>query len=186
LAGVIGEFMDFIELVKKRQSVRKYLAKPVSRDLIEKCIDAARLSPSACNSQPWSFVAADNEKTKNDLARAALTGIYSMNSFSIDAPVIIAVITERSRFSARLGGFFQGTQYSLIDIGIACEHLCLMASALGLGTCMLGWFNEKAVKKTLKLTRSSKIDVLITLGYPAIEQTREKNRMPLSEILHYR
>ena len=174
--------MDFLELVRKRQSVRKYLPKPVPREWIEKCIEAARLAPSACNSQPWSFVIVDEEGLKNQLVEECLTGLYSMNTFSREAPVLIAVITEKSRFAARIGAFFKGTQYNLIDIGIASEHLCLMAAELGLGTCMLGWFNEKGVRKILNLPRHTKIDLLISLGFPANEQVREKNRMPVAEV----
>jgi nitroreductase len=157
--------MKFMDLVKKRDSVRKYSSKPVARELIEQCLEAARLAPSACNSQPWSFIVVDDEETKNEIVKKSMSGIYSSNKFVMTAPVIIAAITEHSTYIARMGGMLRNVKYNLIDIGIACEHLVLQAEELGLGTCWLGWFDEKAVKKVLDLPKSTKVDVMICLGY---------------------
>jgi nitroreductase len=157
----------------------------VPREILDRCLEAARLSPSACNSQPWSFVIVDDEKLKNKLADEAFSGIYSLNSFARKAPVIIAVVTERSRYITSLAGHFRGVQYSLIDIGIACSHLILQAQEEGLGTCWLGWFDEKAVKRILGIPSDKKIDVLLSLGYPGPLRLREKRRKPLDEIRNY-
>jgi len=108
-----------------------------------------------------------------------------MNRFAAAAPVLVAMLTERSRFMARLGGQFRGIQYSLVDIGIAGEHFVLQAAEQGLGTCWLGWFNEKAGKRALHLPRSARIDILIALGYPETESSREKKRKSLDEIRKY-
>ena len=140
--------MAFINLVQQRQSTRAYRATPVPRALIERCLEAARLAPSACNCQPWRFIVVDDLDTRSALATAAFSGVYSMCAFAKHAPVLIAVITERSSYAAALGGMFRGTQYNLIDIGIACEHLVLQATEEGLGTCWLGWFNEKSAWAT--------------------------------------
>ncbi|OVE74100.1 hypothetical protein BVX93_00545 [bacterium B13(2017)] len=177
--------MKFIDLIQKRQTLRHYSSKSISRELIDKCLEAARLAPSACNSQPWSFIIIDQENLKNELVEKAFSGIYSMNQFAKKAPVIIAVITERSRFAAKLGGTFRGVQYNLIDIGIACQHLVLQAEELDIGTCWLGWFNEKAVKKVLSLPKSTRIDILISMGYPETSIIKTKNRRPLNEIRKY-
>lgn len=177
--------MKFLELAKKRQSVRKYSSQPVPRELIDKCLEAAQFAPSACNSQPWSFIVVDDEKVKNELTGKALSGIYSINSFAQNAPVIIVVITEESTYAAKLGGYFRGTQFNLIDIGIACEHLILQAAEEGIGTCWLGWFNEKEVKKVLGLPEKKKVHILISMGYPEVEGEKEKKRKPLNEIRQY-
>lgn len=172
--------MPFLELVRKRQSERKYSDKPVPRDVIERCLEAARLAPSACNSQPWTFMVVEGE-IKDRLAAAAFSGIYSMNAFAARAPVLVVVITERSKYAARLGGRIRGVQYSLIDIGISCEHLILQAVEEGLGTCWLGWFNGKGVKKVLALPRAARIDVIISMGYPESMNLRDKNRKSVDE-----
>lgn len=177
--------MEFIELVRRRQSCRAYSTRPVARDLIDKCLEAARLAPSACNSQPWTFVVIDQEPLRSQVYEAMTGGVYSLNRFTRLAPVLIAVITEKSKYAAQLGGFLRAVQYNLIDIGIAGQHLDLQAAELGLGCCWLGWFNEKAVKKSLRLPSSSRIDVMFSLGYPADESIRPKTRKQLSEIRYY-
>ncbi len=177
--------MKFIELVKNRQSVRRYLPKAVPREILERCLEAARLAPSACNSQPWSFIVAADPKLKNELAEAAFAGIYSTNAFAKKAPVIVVVVREPSNYAARLGGYFRNLQYSLIDIGIAGEHLVLQAAEEGLGTCWLGWFNEKAVKKILNLPKEKRIDLLISIGYAETEELRKKTRKSLNEISRF-
>jgi nitroreductase len=108
-----------------------------------------------------------------------------MNSFAKKAPVLIVVVTERASYLTRLGGYLKGVQYSLIDIGIACEHLVLEAEALGIGTCWLGWFNEKSVKKLLRIPKEKKVDVMISMGYPEDGQTRDKKRKPLDDIRRF-
>ena len=185
LYGSILSDMTFLELAKKRRSTRKYSAKSVPREVIERCLEAARLAPSACNSQPWSFIVVDNGKGRNDLAEAAFSGIHSMNTFAKKAPVLIIVVTEQSVYVAKVGGYLKGVQYNLIDVGIACEHLCLAAAEEGVGTCWLGWFNEKAVKKVLGLPDNKKVDVIISMGYPENEEPREKIRKALDQIRRY-
>lgn len=176
---------SFLELCRRRRSVRAYdPARPVDRAALERCLEAARLAPSACNSQPWTFLVVDDPAKRRAAAEAALSGAYGLNKFIRDAPVLVVVLTERSKFAARLGGLFRGVQYSLLDIGIAAEHFCLQAEEEGLGTCWLGWFNEPALKKTLGLARTDRIDVVLSVGHPA-DPPREKKRKPMDEIRRY-
>lgn len=164
------------ELIEKRRSVRKYQPGNVPREVIERCLEAARLAPSACNSQPWSFIVADTEPVRSKLAQAAFSGVYTMNDFAARAPVLIAVLTERSKFMAALAGRFRGIQYNLVDVGIACAFLSLAAEAEGLGSCLLGWFNEQGVKNVLSLPRNARIDIMISLGYSAEDKATVKAR----------
>lgn len=157
--------MALIELIKHRKSIRDFIDRPVEREKIMMCLEAARLAPSACNSQPWKFIVVDDNQLKNRLCDAAFSGIYSFNSFSKTAPVVVAVVSEKAKFLARIGGTFRGTKYYLIDIGIAIEHFVLEAEDLGLGTCWLGWFNERRVKSILSIPQDKKVDILIALGY---------------------
>lgn len=175
--------MAFLDLAKQRTSVRDFLARPVERDKIMTCLEAARLAPSASNSQPWKFVVVDDSQMKNTLCDAAFGGIYAFNRFCRTAPVIVVVISEKSKFLARIGGMFRGTKYYLIDIGIAGEHLVLQAQDLGLGTCWIGWFNEEAVKSVLRIPQDKKIDILIALGYYDREKVpSEHTREPIGKI----
>ncbi|MFQ6122777.1 MAG: nitroreductase family protein [Dehalococcoidales bacterium] len=178
--------MALLDLIKHRKSVRDFLDKPVEREKIMMCLEAARLAPSACNSQPWKFIVVDDRQLNNKLCRAAFGGIYSINSFCKTAPVIVVVISEKSKFIARIGELFRGTKYYLIDIGIACEHFVLQAEDLGLGTCWIGWFNEEAVKSILNIPHHKKIDILIALGYYNRENLGpEHGREPIDEIASF-
>ena len=170
--------MEFSELILKRQSDRKYQDKPVARELIIKCIEAARVAPSACNSQPWTFVVVDEPVLCAEMASAAAS--IGRNNFVAQAPVIVAVVQERMNLSARIGCAIKDKEYSLLDIGIAVEHFCLQAAELGLGTCILGWFDEKKVRKLLGV-KKRRIPLLISLGYSNCE-TRNKTRKPIDRM----
>ena len=178
--------MPLLDVLKQRRSVRDFIDKPVEREKIMVCLEAARIAPSACNSQPWKFIVVDDERLKKKLCNAAFGGIYSVNAFCKKAPVIVAVVSEKSKFLARIGGMFRGTEYNLIDIGISCEHFVLQAVDLGLGACWIGWFDEGAVKAVLKVPQEKKVDILIALGYydPATVSP-EYNREPIDKIASF-
>lgn len=171
--------MEFIELVNKRQSDRKYAPKPVAREHILKCLEAARLAPSACNSQPWKFIVVDDRAKLAEMSEAAIG--LGMNKFTVQVPVLVAVVQENMNLSAKAGSIVKSKDYSMMDLGIAVEHFCLQAAELGLGTCIMGWFDEKKVKKLLGVPRSRRVQLLIALGHPDTP-TREKIRKPLEAI----
>ena len=171
-----------LELIKTRQSDRSYSNKPVEKEKIGRIAEAARLSPSACNSQPWKFIIVDDPVLLEKLAEAASAKVLGMNSFVRQAPVQFVVVREKANMSSRLGATIKKRDYSLIDIGIASENICLQAAAEGLGSCMIGWFDEKMVKKILKIPAAKRVELLITIGYPA-KETREKKRKPFSEVV---
>ncbi|MBU4601983.1 nitroreductase family protein [bacterium] len=177
--------MKFLDLVKKRQSVRKYLDKPVEREKIEHCLEAARLAPSASNSQPWSFIVVDDPKLKETVAKNTFDRVISFNRFSLQAPVLILLLSERSSFFSRIGSAVKDKQFSLIDIGITAEHLCLQAVEEGLGTCMLGWFNERGVKKLLNIPQQIRVELIITMGYPISDEIEHKERKEINQIRSY-
>jgi nitroreductase len=155
--------MSFTDLVLKRRSVRRFSDKPVKREDILACLEAARLAPSACNSQPWKFIVVDDPGKRARLAGRIFSGLYSMNEFAKNAPVIIAVVSEKMKFLATVGAQVRKTEYYLTDIGIAGEHFVLRARELG-------------------VPKDRKVDVVIALGYPAEDQVVPKNRKSLAEI----
>lgn len=171
--------MTLQELLNKRQSDRKYAPKPVAREHIIKCLEAARLAPSACNSQPWKFIIVDDRTKLVEMSDAAIG--LGMNKFTVQVPVLVAVVQEPMNLSAKAGALAKNKDYSMMDLGMAVEHFCLQAAELGLGTCIMGWFDEKRIKKLLGVPRSRRIQLLISLGYPDAP-TRQKIRKPLEEI----
>jgi nitroreductase len=157
--------MRLSELISNRQSVRSYQAKPVEKDKLQLLIESVRLAPSASNSQPWTLIIVDEPGLKNKVARATYSSAVSFNRFALEAPVITALAVEKPRVITQVGGWLKQREFPLIDIGIAAEHFCLQAAELGLGTCMLGWFDETRIKSLLKIPRGTRVGLLITLGY---------------------
>lgn len=171
--------MDFSELIKKRQSDRKYAPRPVPREHILQCLEAARMAPSACNSQPWKFVVVDDRATLMEMSDAAIG--LGMNRFTVQVPVLVAVVQENMNLEAKAGSLVKNKDYSMMDLGMAIENFCLQAADLGLGTCIMGWFDEKRIKKVLGVPSGKRLQLLIALGYPDAP-TREKIRKPLEEM----
>ena len=176
--------IKILELIKSRQSDRKYSNQPVEKEKVERIIEAGRLAPSACNAQPWKFIVVDQPELLSKLADAASAKLLGMNGFVDQAPVMIVVVREQANFSSRMGAVIKDKDYSLIDIGIASQNICLQAEAEGIGSCMLGWFDEKLVRKTLSIPKSKRVELIITLGY-SLNEKREKRRKPKDETISY-
>jgi len=136
-----------LELFKNRQSVRKYSNRKVEKEKIITCLEAARLAPSACNAQPWKFIVVDNPELAKEVAKTTYGTLLRFNKFTAEAPVMVVVLLEKQNFTAKFGATVKELDFKLIDMGIATQHFCLQAHELGLGTCMLGWFDEKKLKK---------------------------------------
>ncbi len=174
--------MSFMDVVNRRYSVRKYQDKAVEKQKIERCLEAVRQAPSARNAQPWKFIIVDDPEIRQKVARESAGKVVQANHFTFSAPVLAVLVTMHSDILTRVGSRFYDRQYELIDNGIAAEHFCLQAAEEGLGTCMLGIFNEKAIKKILNIPRGLRIAMVITLGYPADATPPVRKRKSLGDI----
>ncbi len=177
--------MDFSELILKRQSVRSYSEKAVEKEKLNICVNASRIAPSACNAQPWKFVIIDEPELKEKVAKETFNTLFSFNKFALSAPVIVVIVMEKPNTNSQIGGRIKNKDFYLIDIGIAAEHFCLQAAELGLGTCMLGWFNERKIKQLLNIPDKRQIGLLITVGYPKSPDVRNKKRKEINEMSNY-
>ncbi|MEE4197265.1 MAG: nitroreductase family protein [Bacteroidales bacterium] len=174
----------FLKVIHNRQSDRAYMTQPVEQEKLIRVLEAGRLAPSACNAQPWTFIVVTDQELKTKIADCTSSRILGINHFTKQAPLHILIVEEKANFTSNAGSLIKGKHFPLIDIGIAAEHICLQAEAEGLGTCMIGWFDEPGVRKLLKIPASKRVPLIITLGYPAKEK-REKRRKPLEEIIRY-
>ena len=176
---------DLLNLIHHRQSQRSYTDQPVEKDKLERCIEAARLAPSACNAQPWKFIIIDDPELKNAVADLATEKFTGMNHFTRQAPVHVAVVRESANFSSAFGQVVKDKEYPLIDIGIAVAHFCLQATAEGLSTCILGWFNEKKVKSLLHVPANKRLELLVLVGSAPDGKIRDKKRKATAAMLSY-
>lgn len=177
-----GNITPFQKLIQKRRSIRRFLEKPVDREKILTCIEAARLAPSADNVQPWRFLVIDDPEIKNKLAKEVFSGIYFISKFASKAPVLILILARLDIIANRIGKQIQNISYYLIDIGISGEHFVLQAEELGLGTCWIGWFNPRKARKILKIPRKYKIVSLMALGRYEKRPKKERKRKALEKI----
>ncbi len=159
--------MDLAQLITRRQSVRRYSDRPVEQEKLDRLIEAVRLAPSACNAQPWTLLLVDEPALRTEVAKATFGKGLSFNHFALQAPLLAVLVIEPPPLAVRLGALVKVRQFPLIDIGIAAAQFCLQAAELGLGSCMLGWFDERKIKRLLHIPRRRRIGLLITLGYAA-------------------
>lgn len=175
--------MTIIQEILNRRSIRKYEDKEIEKEKVEAVLEAGRLAPSACNAQPWRFIVLQGE-CKNNFADSAFTGIYSNTKFAKAAPVIIAIVSNKGNFTSRAGNMIRKTEFYLIDLGITAQNICLQAQNLGLGTCMIGWLDDKKAAKFLGIENTEKVELVISLGYPA-ETPAPRPRKEFKDIVSY-
>lgn len=182
---MLQDISKFYEIVTNRQSCRKYdTEKKVDREVINRILEAARNAPSACNAQPWHFIVVDDPELKNKVADSASARLLNMNHFTKQAPVHIVVVEEKVNLTSGIGGIVKDKHFAFLDIGIVAAHICLAAEAENLGSCILGWFAEKKMKKLLNVPDNRRIVLDIVIGYPA-QPLREKKRKDFDEVVSY-
>ena len=168
--------MEFIDVIKKRRSIRKYKSDPVQDEDIEYVLNAARLAPSAHNYQCWKYVVVKDKKTIKKIASAR----PKSKEWISQAPVIIVACANPGESSHR-----EGKDIYLVDIGISFEHLILAAKDLGLGTCWIAGFDEKTVKDAIGVPENIRVVAFTPLGYPAEEKSEVTDRKPIEETIFY-
>lgn len=177
--------MNLLDLIKSRQSDRAFdTDRQVETDKLTRILEAGRLAPSACNAQPWKFVVVNDPELKNKVADCTSNRVLGMNHFTKQAPVHILIVEERANFTSSIGSLVKKKEFPQIDIGIAAAHICLAAKAEGLGSCIIGWFNEKKLRPLLGIPSSKRILLDILIGY-STQPLREKQRKSAEEVISY-
>ena len=175
---------DFLRLAEERQSDRKYHDKPVEEEKLLRCLEAARLAPSACNAQPWTFIVINDKELKDAVARETSGGVLPLNHFTRQAPILVVLVLEKPNITSRFGEVVKDKKFTIMDLGISASHFCLQAASEGLGSCMIGWFNENKVKELLNIPKNKRPMLIITLGYPAGKK-RKKIRKKPDDVIRY-
>lgn len=171
------------EIIKTRQSCRKYDTKPVEKEKLEKLAEAVRLAPSACNSQPYKFIIVSGEKSQN--VRDAVQKL-GRNKFTNECPSFAIIVEQKASLVPAIAKVVKSQEFAPIDIGIAATHYCLTATDLGLSTCMIGWLDEDKLRKDFSIPKERRIRLVIATGYAAQDDTlREKKRKELSDIAEF-
>jgi nitroreductase len=141
--------MDAFEAIQKRKSVRSYESTPVPKETLAKLLEAARIAPSANNTQPWHFIVVTDSEKKKELSK----GLFA--KFLAETPVVIVACGDTKA----------SPDWCVIDVAIAVENMVLAATGEGLGTCWVGSFDEDQVRELLRIPRNFKVIVLLAVGY---------------------
>lgn len=172
--------MNFTEIAQDRKSCRAYdPTRSVEQDKLDAILEAARLSPSACNGQPYFITVCKGEAARK-VAKA--TQGMGMNKFATDAPVMLVISEMPYVATAALGAKVKKNDYRSIDIGILSAYITAEATARGLGTCILGWLDDEEIRKICSLDGT--VRLVITLGYAKEgDKLRAKKRKDMGELV---
>lgn len=175
--------MNFTEIAQNRQSCRKYdSTKAVEQEKIDAILNVARLSPSACNGQPYHVTVCTGDTAA---AVAKATQGMGMNKFVSDAPVQLVISEMPYCRTAAVGSKLKHNDYRSIDIGIVAAYITAEAVAQGLGSCILGWLDSDKIKSICDL--DGDVRLVICLGYAsADDKLRTKKRKNLDELVSYK
>ncbi|MBU0615044.1 MAG: nitroreductase family protein [Nanoarchaeota archaeon] len=172
--------METSEAIKKRRSIRKYQDKPISKDIIEKLIDAARFAPSGMNSQPWHFIAIQDKTKLKQIAEMYAKArdklkIYPQDTSFLEKTNIILVLSEK-------------TPWAKVDCSFAIQNILLAATDIGLGSLCLGALmlpeNIETLRTMCNIPDNLEIVMPIVIGFPD-ETPEPKPRKEVKEILDY-
>ena len=174
--------MNFTEIAEKRQSCRSYdSAREVEEEKLNRILESARLAPSACNGQPYLVSVCRGDAAKKV---ALATRGMGLNKFATEAPIMLVISEEAYVASAAFGAKVKKNDYRSIDIGILAAYITAEASAQGLGTCILGWFNDEAIREVCGIENPVRLG--ITLGYPKEDdKLREKKRKDIAKLVKF-
>ena len=175
----------FMTLVHGRKSIRRFSSQPLERENLNRCLEAARLAPSAENAQPWRFLVVDDPQIKQRFVNEAFSGIYKVTSFAKSAPVLILIMARLNLITHRIGRQIQNIHYHYIDVGIAGEHIVLQGEELGIGSCWLGWFNVRKTRKFFNIPAKYKVMAMLAMGYYEKKPSRQQKRKTMEEIVFF-
>ena len=172
--------MNFLEIANARQSCRKYNpAKTVEEEKLSAVLEAGRMAPSACNSQPYHLTVCRGNAAK--AVAEQVTGM-GLNGFAKEVPVMIVISEDTYSPSAALASKRKGNDFRSMDIGILSAYITAEATAQGLGSCILGWFDDERIRSICDLKKP--VRLVITVGY-AVEgdKLRTKKRKEISDLV---
>lgn len=174
---------SFLQLARERQSDRAFVpGKRIEREILERIVEAGRLAPSACNGQPWHFTVITDEELLPQVGHA--TSSLGMNKFVKDAAALVLITHEETNLTSKLGSGIKDKDFPIMDIGIASAYLTLAAEDEGIGSCILGWFDEDKIKELVGIPRKRRLMLIVALGYAA-KPKRNKVRKEWSKVVSF-
>lgn len=174
---------SFLELAAARQSDRSYEpGRVIGREVLERILEAGRLAPSACNGQPWHFTVVTEPQLLVEVGKA--TSSLGMNRFVKDASALVLITLEPTNITSKLGCGIKDKDFPIMDLGIASAYITLAAEDEGIGSCILGWFDEKKIKELVGVPQKKRLMLIISLGYN-LKPKRKKIRKDFDKVVSF-
>ena len=174
---------SFLELAAARQSDRTYEpGRVIEREALERILEAGRLAPSACNGQPWHFTVVTDPQLLVEVGKA--TSSLGMNRFVKDASALVLITLEPTNITSKLGCGIKDKDFPIMDLGIASAYMTLAAEDEGIGSCILGWFDEKKIKELVGIPQKKRLMLIISLGYNP-RPKRKKIRKDFDKVVSF-
>ena len=174
---------SFLELASARQSDRVYEpGRVIGRDVLGRILEAGRLAPSACNGQPWHFTVVTEPGLLAEVGKA--TSSLGMNKFVKNASALVLITLESTNMTSRLGCGIKDKDFPMMDLGIASAYITLAAEDEGVGSCILGWFDEKKIKELVGIPQKKRLMLIISLGYNT-KPKRRKIRKEFGKVVSF-
>lgn len=180
--------MDFETCVKERRSVRRFTDEPVDHATIEKIIDLARFAPSWKNTQTTRYIVIEDAEMIQKICEDAVLGFEGNQKTISKAKQLVVVATVNKRCGYERDGSFttsKGDRWEMFDAGIATQTFCLAAHSLGVGSVMMGIFDEAKIAEIIGLPEGQSVSCLLAIGYPKFVPDPVP-RKEVADLLQYR
>jgi len=175
---------DYFDLIKRRESCRNFDPnRAVEKEKLQRCAEAAWLAPSACNGQPWKYLIVTNTDLAEKLRPLMME--LNMNKFVKNCPAFAVVLQESTIMKVSLSQKFKGQDFAPIDVAFSASQFCYAATEQGLSTCIIGWHNEQKIRELFDLPKSTRVRLILAVGYAATDKLREKQRKPIDDVIKY-
>lgn len=171
--------MEALDCIKTRRSVRKFTDAPVTKEEIEQIVAAAAYAPSWKNTQIARYIVVTDAEKKRNLAETCMLDFAYNQKTALHAPALVVVTMLIARSGYERDGSFstsQGTHWQSFDAGIASQTFCLAAHAQGLGTVIMGIFDENKVAEVLDVPVGQQVAAILAIGHPAEEPVCPKRK----------
>ena len=175
---------DYFDLIARRESCRNFDPnRPVEKEKLQRCAEAAWIAPSACNGQPWKYLIVTNPELNEKLRPLMME--LGMNKFVKNCPAFAVVLEEATILKVSLSQKFKDQDFAPIDVAFSASQFCYAATEQGLSTCIIGWHNEPKIRALFGLNKSTRVRLVIAVGYAANDAIREKKRKPIEDVIKF-
>ena len=174
----------YFDLIARRESCRNFDPnRPVEKEKLQRCAEAAWIAPSACNGQPWKYLIVTNPELNEKLRPLMME--LGMNKFVKNCPAFAVVLEEATVLKVSLSQKFKDQDFAPIDVAFSASQFCYAATEQGLSTCIIGWHNEQKIRELFGLPKTTRVRLILAIGYAADETLRKKQRKPIDDVIRF-